>query len=306
MKWEKKGLIHQPTKTFFWNQKYDILPVPFYIEELNVIRVFFGTTDNDNFGRITYVDLDADNPSTIKYEHDDFILDLGEDGTFDDCGVVPSCLIKVNDNYLLYTVGFQRTVKTPYMLFAGLAISQDLKNFSRHSKAPILPRNSSRYISQGAPCVLFDEGKFKMWHWFATKWIEVDGKPFMDYHIGYAESLNGLDWVMKDQACLAPRPEKGEFAVARPWVFKRKGKYHMLFSTRSEEKMYRIDYAVSCDGVNWERDLKPPFDVSEFGWDSEMVCYPSVIEIKNKTYMFYNGNNNGETGFGYAELVGDA
>ena len=125
MKWKKKGIIHFPRKNAFRNQKYDILPVPYFIEKQNIVRVFFGTTDNENYGRISYVDLDADNLKNILYEHDNYILDLGEDGTFDDCGVVPSCIIKKGDSYLLYTVGFQRTVKTPYTLFAPITISKD-------------------------------------------------------------------------------------------------------------------------------------------------------------------------------------
>jgi hypothetical protein len=43
-------------------------------------------------------------------------------------------------------------------------------------------------------------------------------------------------------------------------------------------------------------------DVSSTGWDSEMICYPAVITVKGRTFLFYNGNNNGETGFGVAEL----
>ena len=305
MNWEKKGLIHQPRKSYFWNQKYDILPTPIYLEDVHLIRIFFGTTDNENYGRITYVDLDADNPSKIVYEHNKFILDIGVDGTFDDCGVVPSSVLKNQEtgDFYLYTVGFQRTVKKPYMLFAGLAVSKDLINFKRFSSAPILPRNEFRFISQGAPCVIYDNNVYKMWHWFATKWIEVDGKPFMDYHIGYAESIDGKHWTMHDVTCLNPRSERGEFAVARPWVHKKNDLYHMYYSTRYADRLYRIEYAISKDGINWDRNFEPPFDVSENGWDSEMICYPSILEVGDKTYMFYNGNNNGETGFGYAELV---
>lgn len=303
MKWEKKGLIHSPKKNAFWNQKYDILPVPYFIEEKNIVRVFFGTTDNENYGRISYLDLDADNLKNIVYEHDNYIVDLGENGTFDDCGVVPSCIIKKDDNYLLYTVGFQRTVKTPYMLFAGLTISKDLNNFERVSKAPLLPRNSIRYISQGAPCVIYDENKYKMWHWYATKWIDIQGKLFMDYHIGYAESDDAINWDMKEKPCLSPEKELGEFAVARPYVFKKNDIFHMYYSTRYIKDLYRITHAISTDGLSWTRINEKPFDVNEEGWDSEMTCYPSIITIKNKTYMFYNGNNNGETGFGYAELI---
>ncbi|MEP5069850.1 MAG: hypothetical protein ABJQ96_04225, partial [Crocinitomicaceae bacterium] len=63
-------------------------------------------------------------------------------------------------------------------------------------------------------------------------------------------------------------------------------------------------YAESLDGIEWERkDREVGIDVSEAGWDSEMVCFPSVIKVKDKTFMFYNGNNNGKTGFGVAELI---
>ena len=33
-----------------------------------------------------------------------------------------------------------------------------------------------------------------------------------------------------------------------------------------------------------------------------MICYPNVIKVKDKLYMFYNGNGFGQSGFGYAEL----
>ncbi len=303
MKWIKKGLIHAPSKTKWWNLKYNILPVPIYIENDNIIRIFFGTTDKNNFGRISFLDLDAECPSRILYEHDSYVLDVGEDGTFDDCGVVPSCILKVNGTYFLYTVGFQRTIKTPYMLFAGLAKSNNLINFERVSKAPILKRTDNRYISQGAPCVIFENGTYKMWHWYANEWISVDGKQFMDYHIGYAESDNATTWEMHPDPCIWPRKEFGEFAVARPWVFKKNGIYHMYYSTRYQKKLYRIEYATSIDGKEWNRDYEPPFDVSNEGWDSEMICYSSIVSASAKTYMFYNGNNNGASGFGYAELV---
>jgi hypothetical protein len=39
---------------------------------------------------------------------------------------------------------------------------------------------------------------------------------------------------------------------------------------------------------------------SKAGWDSEMFCYPIVIEYKGQNYMFYNGNNYGRDGFKYA------
>ena len=75
----------------------------------------------------------------------------------------------------------------------------------------------------------------------------------------------------------------------------------MWYSIRFVEKLYRIGYAESLDGINWERkDSLVGIDVSENGWDSEMICYPSIIDVNHNRYLFYNGNNNGRNGFGYA------
>jgi hypothetical protein len=102
---------------------------------------------------------------------------------------------------------------------------------------------------------------------------------------------------------LKPSIDK-EFSLGRPWVLKLEGIYKMFYSIRYLEKLYRIGYAESLDGINWERkDEKVGIDVSKNGWDSEMICYLSVITVEDKTFLFYNGNNNGETGFGYAELI---
>ncbi|OGR61725.1 MAG: hypothetical protein A2X34_01865 [Elusimicrobia bacterium GWC2_51_8] len=69
---------------------------------------------------------------------------------------------------------------------------------------------------------------------------------------------------------------------------------------------YRIGYAFSNDLINWTRDdSKAGIDISESGFDNEMVAYPTVIELDRKYYMFYLGNKVGKAGFGLAELEGD-
>jgi len=85
---------------------------------------------------------------------------------------------------------------------------------------------------------------------------------------------------------------------------KKNGKYTMWFSSRGEKTMptYRIRKAISMDGIKWERIKEIELDVSESGWDSEMVCYPYVFEYNDKLYMLYNGNGYGKTGIGLAIL----
>lgn len=302
MSWKKLGLIWEPKGDKWWNKKYGQLPVPLFIEKENKIRIFFGSADESIFCRINFIDVSSDNPLEIIYENVEPVVDIGALGTFDDSGVVPSSLILKDGKLYLYTVGYQRCGRVPYMLYAGLVESMDLgQTFKRTTKAPILTRNDFRPTSQGAPSVVYHDGIYKMWHWFSTKWIEVEDKLFLDYKIGYAESKDAVNWVMKDITCIEPDENKDEFAVARPCVILEDGIFKMWYSIRYIKKMYRMGYAESTDGISWSRkDDLAGIEVSENGWDSEMICYPSVINIKNKKYLFYNGNNNGATGFGLA------
>jgi len=65
-----------------------------------------------------------------------------------------------------------------------------------------------------------------------------------------------------------------------------------------------LGYAYSTNLIEWVRDDKSKG--IEFGktgeWDSDMMCYPHLMEINNKVYMLYNGNNFGKDGFGLAVL----
>ena len=79
----------------------------------------------------------------------------------------------------------------------------------------------------------------------------------------------------------------------------------MWFSSRALNgiETYRIRYAESRDGLNWERmDHLVGLDVSAEGWDSEMIEYPYVFDYEGKRYMLYNGNHYGATGIGMAVL----
>jgi hypothetical protein len=79
--------------------------------------------------------------------------------------------------------------------------------------------------------------------------------------------------------------------------------YRMWYSIRSRVEPYRIGYAESADGIVWQRrDAEAGIARSETGWDSEMVCYPCVVDAGDRRYLFYNGNRHGSTGFGCAVL----
>lgn len=301
MKLIKQGIILQPDTSKWWSKHYAAVPTPTFQEEANKIRIYYSSSDVERNGRIFYVDVSADDPKKIIHHHEQPSLDLGEPGTFDDSGVSPSCILIEDEKIFLYFIGFQRCEKVPYMLFPGLAIG-DGNTFHRISPSPIIDRTSNLFLSAAAPFVLKEQDIFKMWLWIGKQWLTVNGKKYLSANIGYAESSDGLHWNLINDHCIVPDLQN-EFSLGRPWVIREKNRYRMWYSVRYIDKLYRIGYAESADGLNWTRkDSEVGIDVSHSGWDSEMICYPSVIKVKDRTYMFYNGNRNGETGFGYALL----
>jgi len=303
MKWTKRGLILAPQKSKNWNQKYCMMPTPIHIPELGLIRIFFGTSDIQNNGITSYIDVNEDNPSIILNNTEEIALNYGNPGFFDDCGSIPSSILRVEKYYFLYYVGFQRCEKVPYMLFSGLAKSIDGLTFTRLSNSPIIERDVINTISNAAPFVINDDGIYKMWFWMGKEWTKLNKKDYIKAEIFYATSNDGINWSKSNKGCIQLN-ENFEFSVGRPCVLKENGIYKMWYSIRYIDKLYRIGYAESFDGINWTRnDADVGIDISESGWDSEMVCYPGVIKVKDKTFMFYNGNNNGESGFGFAELL---
>jgi predicted GH43/DUF377 family glycosyl hydrolase len=309
MKVEKRGLIFSPNKKDWWQQNYAILPTPFFIEELDVIRVFFATTCFDNFGRLAYVDLDCKLPSKIINYSNDFILDVGKDGAFDDCGVNPSSIIKVKDKFFLYYAGYQRHFKTPYSILSGLAISDKLNDFERYQNTPILERTDTELSIRSAPSVIELNNQYYMVYVSDYGWTEIEGEVFKgkrmpQYCLKSGISKNGINWKVSSQPIFYPLTED-EFGFGRPFLYKRNDCYYLFYSIRRKNISYRIGYAVSNDNCKtWQRkDNIEGLEISSTGWDSEMICYPAVITVLGKTYLFYNGNNNGETGFGYAEII---
>ena len=124
------------------------------------------------------------------------------------------------------------------------------------------------------------------------------------------------EWNIDDAYIIDPNGEKiidfknkYEYALSRPTVIKDGlNDYKMWYSFRAQKEIdtYRIGYSESKDGINWIRkDEEAGIDVSNTGWDSEMICYPYVFDHKGRRYMFYNGNHYGKSGFGLAVLEED-
>jgi hypothetical protein len=309
MRWEKKGLIYALNGRQGWMVTHTQLPIahPLDAERL---RIYFGSRTANNCTLPTYLEADAEQPEKITYVHDRPLMELGELGTFDDSGVMPSWIVEDGGMTYLYYIGWNQGVTVGYRNSIGLAVSDDGgRSFTRMFKGPIVDRTLTEPHFCAAPCVLIERGIWRMWYLSCVKWIVYKGVSEPFYHIKYAESDDGIHWKRRGIVSIDFK-SPDEAGIVRASVIKAERYYRMWYSYRNyqdyrteRQHSYRIGYAESADGVLWERlDEQAGIDVSADGWDSTMLAYPYVYQYKGQLRMLYNGNGFGQSGFGYAVL----
>jgi hypothetical protein len=266
-------------------------------------RVHFACRDENNRSRGGWAEVEVvEDGLRVVRSAPKPSLDLGRLGAFDDAGAMPGCLISDGGRLLVYYTGWTLARAVPFFFFIGVAESRDGgETFQRVSEAPCLGRNHHDPFLTAAPWVIKETGGFRMWYVSGTKWvpdIEPNAAPVHYYTIKHALSENGIDWQTNDRLCL-PYLEN-EHAIARPVVIPDDHGYRMFYSARRIGETYRIFSARSDDGLNWTREPRMLLDVARAGWDSEMVCYGSLLSTSRKSYLLDNGNAYGKDGFGAA------
>ena len=316
--WKKRGriFIPQEIKNIAWLKNFAQAPAILKFD--NFIRVYFSCRPNpDENGQYVsysaYVDLNRKNLFEIIDLAKEPIFKLGTKGTFDEFGTYPTSIIRRENDVLAYYAGWTRCESVPFNVAIGAAVSKnDGISFEKIGNGgPILTYCLNEPFILSGPKIRFFNDTYYLFYIAGRKWIENEGKPEPVYKIRMAHSKDGFNWTKADKDLIESKLEENE-AQASPDVFYCNNKYHMFFcyrfclDFRGKEKGYRIGYASSMDLINWTRDdSKAGIDVSEEGWDSEMISYPHVFELDGKIYMMYLGNHVGKEGFGLAELDGE-
>ena len=298
-RWVKRGLIFEPPGNLPWARTHAALPVADPIDER--MRVYFSGRDDNGRAHIGFFEIEPTKPNKILRVSDEPVIGVGPLGAFDDSGVTTSCIVAHAGRKYHYYSGWSLGVTVPFYFYIGLAISSDGgETYRKVSVAPILDRNAVDAYLTASPFVLVEGGTWRMWYVSCTGWDLKNGQPRHHYHIKYAQSSDGIHWERNGVVCIDYKSE-AEYAIARPCVVKEGGLYKMWYSHRGES--YRLGYAESRDGLNWDRkDEESGLDVSDEGWDSEMLAYPFVFDYEGQRYMLYNGNGYGKTGIGLAVL----
>lgn len=266
-------------------------------------RIYFSGRDGQGRSRVAFFEADLGPQPRVTRVCERPVLDLGPLGAFDDSGVTTSCLVRHEDRRYLFYTGWSLGVTVPFYLFAGLAVSEGPGDtFTRASPAPVLPRSRSDPFLTASPWVIREDGLWRMWYVSGSAWRKDARGARHYYDIRYAESKDGLLWQPTGDVCITyANPD--EHAFSRPCVVKEGGRYRMWYSFRGDR--YRLGYAESPDGVRWHRrdEAAALLPGGGDGWDSEMACYPCVVDHGGRRLLLYNGNDYGRTGIGLAAEV---
>lgn len=301
MLWNKLGLVFAPS-VFDWSAHTALQPTPIILDDR--IRVYVGSRDAEGISRIGFVDLALDDPRKVINYSKSPVLDIGADGCFDESGVVPSALVKAGGKIYMFYAGYQLGSKVRFSVLGGLAISDDDGlTFTRAKRTPVFERNTRETIFRVPHSVIYENNKWKAWYGGGDRFIQGKSKTLPLYDIRYTESDTELNFDQEGTVLLTTKGD--EYRLGRPFVFKKtENDYYLFYGYSTEDKPYCLGCARSTDLKEWTRqDELLNLGLSDSGWDSEMIAYPSVIEVNKRVYMMYNGNDYGREGFGIAELV---
>jgi hypothetical protein len=170
--------------------------------------------------------------------------------------------------------------------------STDGLNWTSTSSNPVIsPGNynswDSKHVSAGA--VIKENGIYKMYYCGFSD-------SYDNWHVGYATSLDGINWEKYPQPVLYGS-YGWEYQIVVSSVIKKDSTYFLYYTGR-DLPYYKIGVATSPDGINWTKYSGNPILVNDTPWELDGVLDASVINLNGTLKMAYM--NSGSTGFGFA------
>ncbi len=210
-----------------------------------------------------------------KFLNNDPIIPVGKQGEFDDSQTSNPCVIKHNGVFKMW---YQGKAKNGQISIC-YAESKDNINWNFLDK-PInfIKKQITPGYREGFhhPHVIFDENRniFKMWCVLYEKGMT----SFI-----YTESVNGINWneIIKTNI-FSPSIEKKYWY---PFVLNEGEKFVMWFTERLSNKIWRIQRAVSQDGIFWDYDVNLPV-INK----TKNIIFIFIAEIFAKFFNYYIEN----------------
>jgi hypothetical protein len=194
----------------------------------------------------------------------------------------------------------------------GLAVSEDGLRFRRAFAGPVHGIGPFDPYFASAPTVLRTDDGYRMWYVGGRQWREVDG--FLDplYEIRTTRSDDGVIWDPRSRTAVGLRPPL-EASLGRPWITDNGRGRRLWLSRRGDSYRGPGDgaYHLVSIAADTQDSFAGPAEPVRFenppvagDFDSWMQAYGCVVPHGEDLVMFYNGDDFGKAGFGWARLPG--
>jgi hypothetical protein len=233
-------------------------------------------------------------------------LRAGPTGSFDVNGVVPCAVAAVGDEIRLYYAGYSPPADAAerFRVFSGIAAAprHAADAFTRLRAEPLLPTSADEGLFRVVHSILPFGDRWRCWYGAGHEFRRGRTKLLPVYDIRQMESPDGLEFPDAGEIAV-PLGSPEEHRVGRPYVVAWDNGWRMFFGAGTEETVYRLTFADSADARRWRRhDGRLGLEVSDDGFDSQMMAYPAAVTTRAGTFLFYNGNGYGRDGFAVAAL----
>jgi hypothetical protein len=214
------------------------------------------------------------------------VMAVGPVGSWDSREATNMFVLKESDGYKGWYLGAMQNPLNPAASInygIGYATSPDGINWEKYPDNPVIASTQISWMTAGArieyPFVIYEDSTYKMW---------FSGTSAAGKSIGYAESLDGINWgdatdtpgVFNNPPVLTGTSGAWDSSgVYHPFIIHRLEKYEMWYAGLGyiDSVFYiRIGYAISDDGLVWDKSESNP--VLETGapgdWDDRYVFCP--------------------------------
>jgi hypothetical protein len=185
-----------------------------------------------------------------------------------------------------------------------VAISEDAgATWRRSGFGSLLPAGEpgSPHEHGSGSCAVLKVGD-EYWMWYTALKDEPSYPNGLNIGIALATSSDGLHFAPHEAGVLVGPDVSNpieSYVCSKPVVYLKDGRYQLWYNSAGPG--YRVRYAESDDGVNFDIDPRVIVETSESGWDSEMTEYVCTLEQDERSLLFYCGNR--FAGIGVAEQL---
>lgn len=207
-------------------------------------------------------------------------------------GVIAPNVLKIENSYKMWYTGLGGNSQI------GHATSADGIHWTKSATNPILSIGlPSDFDSQQISycTVLFHNNQFWMWY---------SGNNGTNWQIGLATSQDGINWTKNSNNPVLRIGSSGQWDLTNvyaPIVIFDGRLFRMWYNGSGPGFQLAIGYAVSADGIHWEKPLNNPVLTAIPGtWESQIVGTAAMLFLNDTFHLWYGGNNQVRTSLGYA------